>query len=109
MLEMRASSRLRANRNYNTAGSVKRMGRVGGMMQLIQSFATCTSPMMHLICPAGWGGGANKVHYGRCASGGYSCLGIKVQLSVDQGGVGGISITDRITCNINMREGWELS
>ena len=25
---MRASSRLRANRNYNTAGSVKRMGRV---------------------------------------------------------------------------------
>ena len=56
MLEMRASSRLRANRNYNTAGSVKRMGRVGGMMQLIQSFATYTSPMMHLICPAGGGG-----------------------------------------------------
>lgn len=53
MLEMRASSRLRANRNYNTAGNVKRMGRVGEMMQIIQSFATCTSPMMHLIWPAG--------------------------------------------------------
>ena len=57
MLEMRASSRLRANRNYNTAGSVKRMGRVGEMMQIIQSFATCTSPMMHLIWPARRGGG----------------------------------------------------
>ena len=66
MLEMRASSRLRANRNYNTAGSVKRMGRVGGMMQLIQSFATCTSPMMHLICPAGWGGGGGQI---RCIMG----------------------------------------
>lgn len=43
MLEMRASSRLRANRNYNTAGN----------QQIIQSFATCTSPMMHLIWPAG--------------------------------------------------------
>ena len=26
----------------------------------------------------------------------------------DEGGVGGISKTDQITSNINMREGWEL-
>ena len=45
---------------------------------------------------------------GDAASGEYSCLGIKVLSSVDQGGVGGISITNQITCNINMREGWEL-
>lgn len=72
-------------------------------MQIIQSFATCTSPMMHLIWPAGGG-----LHYRRCVSGEYSCLGITVYSSVDQGGVGGISITDQITSNINLREGWVL-
>ena len=74
-------------------------------------YATCTSPIMHLICPPKfcisivfnfswdgcdtqekckkkqtrlgnfffWGGGGNKVHYGRCASGVFWVYGITFQ------------------------------
>ena len=100
--------------------------------QHLQIYSTCTSPIMHLICPPkfcisivfnfSWDGcntqeiwktkvmqnlgGANKVHYGECGSGVYRNFTTAWVLKVSYSSNASIRLVITWTTDVNLRWQW---